>query len=306
MSDIKLFSIKNQEATELASSSHGLEKPLQVLFEKNLSTLLGVHFLASEYSTGRTHSGRIDTLGIDENDCPVIIEYKRSVSENVINQGLYYLDWLLDHKAAFQLLVMEKLGEEAAERIDWSAPRLICVASDYKKYDEHAVRQINRNIDLIRYKRFGEDLMALELSTTVSADAIRSTSESTVSTATGRTGTSGRTMVEMLDLISPEMRELHDSVCDFMRTLGDDVTLKQLKFTVAFRRIRNFASMTVQKKRLPLYLHLDPSTVDLVEGFSRDISGIGTWGTGDVEVSLASLKDLRKAEPLIIRAYEEQ
>ena len=66
--------------------------------------------LASEYSTGPKHGGRIDTLGIDENGNPVIIEYKRATNENVINQGLFYLDWLLDHRAEFKLLVMERLG----------------------------------------------------------------------------------------------------------------------------------------------------------------------------------------------------
>jgi RecB family endonuclease NucS len=56
-----------------------------------------VRFLASEHATGRVHGGRIDTLGLDENHAPVIIEYKRAINENVINQGLFYLDWLLDH-----------------------------------------------------------------------------------------------------------------------------------------------------------------------------------------------------------------
>jgi Predicted nuclease of the RecB family len=92
MSDLKLFRVQGGALTELDASSSPLEKSLQVLFEKNLEVLLGVRFLASEYVT--TNGGRIDTLGIDENGCPVIIEYKRDRSENVINQGLFYLDWL--------------------------------------------------------------------------------------------------------------------------------------------------------------------------------------------------------------------
>jgi hypothetical protein len=49
--------------------------------------LLGVRFLASEFVT--SNGGRIDTLGLDENGCPVVIlEYKRASNENVINQGL--------------------------------------------------------------------------------------------------------------------------------------------------------------------------------------------------------------------------
>ena len=126
MSDIKLFRIASGAVTELAGTTDTVEKSVQVLFEKNLEALLGVRFLATEYTT--THGGRIDTLGLDENGCPVILEYKRASNENVINQGLFYLDWLMDHRKDFQWLVMEKLGKVAADGVDWSAPRLICIA----------------------------------------------------------------------------------------------------------------------------------------------------------------------------------
>lgn len=131
---------------QLQGTEAPIEKSLQNLMEANLETLLGVKFLGTEYSTGRVHSGRIDTLGIDENGCPVIIEYKRSTNENVINQGLFYLDWLMDHQAEFKLLVMEKLGHDTANAIEWSGPRLLCIAGGFTRYDEHAVKQINRNI----------------------------------------------------------------------------------------------------------------------------------------------------------------
>ncbi len=161
MGDIKLFRIKHFEASEIIGTAATLEKSLQNLIEKNLETLLGVRFLASEYATGPKHGGRIDTLGIDENGSPVIIEYKRSVNENVINQGLFYLDWLMDHKAEFKLVVLEKCGKDSADLIEWSSPRLVCIAEGFTKYDEYAVQQMGRNIELIRYHKFGEDLLLL-------------------------------------------------------------------------------------------------------------------------------------------------
>ncbi len=101
MSDITLFRTSQDKVTQLHGQCVALEKSLQTLIESNLETFLGIRFLASEYSTGANHGGRIDTLGLDENGCPCIIEYKRSSNENVINQGLFYLDWLMDHKADF-------------------------------------------------------------------------------------------------------------------------------------------------------------------------------------------------------------
>ena len=163
MSDLKLFKLKNDKVEELTAVSFTLEKPLQTLIEHNLEEIFGIKFLATEYSTGKNHRGRIDTLGIDEDNRPVIIEYKRSESESVINQGLFYLDWLMDRKAAFELLVIRKLGKDYADEIEWSSPRLLCIANDFKKYDEHAVKQINHNIELIRYRKFNEDMLLFEL-----------------------------------------------------------------------------------------------------------------------------------------------
>ena len=52
-----------------------------------------VTFLASEYRT--TDGGRMDSIGIDENHCPVIFEYKRSTNENVMilkgNLPMYFV-----------------------------------------------------------------------------------------------------------------------------------------------------------------------------------------------------------------------
>ena len=84
MRDIKLFRMIGDNINELIGQSVSLEKSLQQLLEHHLETFLGILFLASEYSTGKKHAGRIDTLGIDENNSPVIIEYKRSLNEIVI------------------------------------------------------------------------------------------------------------------------------------------------------------------------------------------------------------------------------
>ena len=169
MCDIKIFRLNRNNVEELVGQALAVEKSLQTIIERHLDTFLGIRFLASEYSTGKKHAGRIDTLGIDENNSSVIIEYKRSVNENVINQGLFYLDWLLDHKTEFELMVMRRFGEEVSNTIDWSSPRLLCIAGGITKYDEHTVKQINRNIELYVYKHYEDGLLLLDLINTTSA-----------------------------------------------------------------------------------------------------------------------------------------
>ena len=88
MSDLKLFRLTKATVVEVRSASAAVEKSLQSLIEHHLAVFLGVRFLASEYATGKIHGGRIDTLGLDEDGAPVIVEYKRATNETVINQGL--------------------------------------------------------------------------------------------------------------------------------------------------------------------------------------------------------------------------
>jgi len=97
-----IFKLNKNKVKKLLAASPKLERDIQKLFQNNLEELLNISFLASEFVT--TWGGRIDTLGIDRNSSPVIIEYKLNQNENVINQALSYLRWLLDHKADFEKL----------------------------------------------------------------------------------------------------------------------------------------------------------------------------------------------------------
>ncbi len=96
-----VFKRTEAKAVQLAPVAFKSEKELQQFIEGNLEVLLGIRFVASEFSTGEKHGGRIDTLGLDEAGSPVILEYKWDKSDSVINQGLFYLDWLVDHKGDF-------------------------------------------------------------------------------------------------------------------------------------------------------------------------------------------------------------
>ena len=302
MSDIKLFRIKNGKFQELVGSSVSLEKSLQTIIENNLDNLLGIRFLASEYSTGPRHGGRIDTLGIDENGCPVIIEYKRAANENVINQGLFYLDWLLDHKSDFHLLVQKRLGENEAENIDWSAPRLICIAGDFTRYDKHAVQQINRNIELIRYRKFGDELLLLEL-----VNAVTSEPDCNRPSLGGKNKpTSYKTISETLSELSGPLRDLYEELRAYLCALGDDVQEKVLKYYVAFKRIKNFACVEIHpnKNAITMYLKVNPQGIELKPGFTRDVRNIGHYGTGDLEVTIQTREDLEAAKGLIQISYE--
>jgi len=219
----------------------------------------------------------------------------------VINQALFYLDWLLDHRGEFKLLVLDTLGKEAADAIEWTSPRLLCIAGDFTKYDEHAVQQINRNIELIRYRRYGNSLLLLELVNATTGDPIAEENESVSKVKGGY-----KTFVDYLSQSSQELRDRFENLKAYLMSLGDDVQMKQLKYYVAFRRLNNFACIEVhpQSGQIVIYLKVDPKSTPLEPDFSRDVRDVGHYGTGDLEVRVKSDADLEKAKPLILKSYE--
>ncbi len=135
MGDIKLFRTNGDTVEQLEGTSVALEKSLQELIEKHLETFLAVRFLASEYSTGKTHAGRIDTLGIDENGlrgnqrnqpshqvARIYLRYIRqrhSASKNLLGNRQLVEPGLYDH------LLTEAIEDEIARLGD---PRLAMLA----------------------------------------------------------------------------------------------------------------------------------------------------------------------------------
>lgn len=299
MGDINLFST-NEQVTQLLPTAFQLERELQVLVEKNMSTFFGVTFLQSEFSIP---NGRIDSLGIDENYCPVIFEYKRSQNENVINQGLFYLDWLMDHKAEFKLLTIEKLGMEVASKIDWSIPCVICIASDFTKFDEHAVNQMQKNIKLIKYKKFGNELILFEQINAPDVKPILESSGDTLQTKK----TADKTFVEQLAGTSDDFREIYYAIRDYILSLGDDVSENQLKLYCAYKKIKNIVCVEIRQKSILLYMRLNPDGFpeEQKKGILRDVRNVGHWGTGDSEVVIKSAKDFESIKYLIDICYNE-
>ena len=299
MADIKLFDISG-EVQELPSKQVALEKDLQKLLEENMFTFFGVTFLKSEY---KITNGRMDSIGIDENNCPVIFEYKRSVNENVINQGLFYLDWLLDHKADFKLLVMDVLGKEKAANIDWSMPCVICIANDFTKFDEHAVNQMQRNIKLVRYRKFGDNLIAFEHLNAPQVQPI--TYEEPQTKPSAKTTLKDKAFKQYFAEAGEMNQNIFYSIRDYVLSLGDDIAENQLKLYVAFKKAKNFVCVEVYQSQILCHLKLIPDTVDLVPGFIEDVRTKGHWGTGDLRLIIKSMEDFEKAQHLIARAYCE-
>src|SRR4051812_9462211 len=106
------FTISKSQLVPVEPVNFATEKELQKLIEENLGPVFNCRFVATEFSTGERHSGRIDTLALSEDGNPVIIEYKIVESSDLINQSLFYLSWIKDHRGDFEIAVQKKYGNK--------------------------------------------------------------------------------------------------------------------------------------------------------------------------------------------------
>ncbi|WP_431035600.1 DUF5655 domain-containing protein [Streptomyces sp. P6-2-1] len=306
MAELKVFRRgADGRDVELVGSAVALEVELQRRVEAGLEAMLGVRFLASEYATGPWHRGRIDTLGLDETGAPVVIEYKKGSDSGVLSQAVSYMTWLRSARHEFAALVRGVLGEEAAESIDWSHPRMICIAAAFSHHDRVAVDTVPERIDLLRYRVFDGDLLSL----------LVEHSSPGVPHPSGVRGGRERTAVAPMPSTDsfPSARcsapacleDLYGELDEALTAWGE-VEVTPLQHYIAYRRLVNIASVLFRPghKVILTYLRLDPDTVELEEGFARDMRGIGHLGTGDLEVRIGSPATLEKAQPLIRRAFE--
>ncbi|MEV5847709.1 DUF5655 domain-containing protein [Streptomyces sp. NPDC051985] len=309
MTDLKLFRVDSDgRDAEVRGSTAALERDLQRRIEASMKEMLGIRFLASEYPTGPWHQGRIDSLGLDENGIPALIEYKKGSDSGVLSQAVSYLSWLDSAHHEFEALVRKVLGAEAAESIDWRRPRVVCIAAGFSHHDRVAVQRLPERIDLVRYRVFEGGLLSLLLvgasPGSPAASASRRNRERDM--AVGSAPTAPVTPPPAGAGLVPEcLRDLYAKLDDTLTAWGE-VEVATLRHYIAYRRLMNVASVIFRPKHeaILVYLRLDPDSVALEEGFTRDMRGIGHLGTGDLEVRLASAADLEKAGPLIRRAFE--
>jgi predicted transport protein len=272
------------------------EKNLQKLVEDNLMEVLELHFLATEYVT--TFGGRIDTLAVDANGAPVIIEYKRNKNENVINQALSYLKWLRAQKPEFfQMLMIQKLGQGVAGsiKLDWNNPRVICIAESYSKFDVDTVEVVPLRIELFKYRYYEQGIFGLE-SLTVPEAAPSATPVSTI--AADKPASS---VALLREKASPAIRELFDQLQEQIVNLDEGVEEKATSLYVAYRAAKNFAEVHIGKNQLKI--HLRPIDYDDPRKRVDKIPDGYNW-TMDRRVYLDSADDLEYVVGLIEQSYK--
>ena len=302
-----LFSVSKTNLATVDQTNFDSEKHLQTLIEKNLQTVFGCRLVASEYSTGAQHAGRIDTLALSEDNNPVIVEYKKVESSDLINQSLFYLAWIQDHRGDCEIAAQKTLGPSVS--VDWSGIRVICIAPNYKKYDLHAAQVMGADLELWTYRLFTNGSLYLEevfqKSVAIPSAGTASEKEMTAGQKAALTRKTGVYTVEQHFKGKPAaIRELARELAEFLLSLDPSMEEIPKKLYIAYKISQNIACMELKKERVLLWVKLDPKRVDLPRRIARDVTNIGHYGTGDLELSVRTSDDLETVKPVLEQAYQ--
>lgn len=294
-----IFKEENGKLKKLKLTPVAKEKTLQTLIEQNLLEVLDLHFLATEYAT--TFGGRIDTIAIDINGSPVIIEYKLTKNENVINQALSYLRWLKAQKVEFfEMLVIKKLGKELADklRIDWANPRVICIAENYSKFDIDTVEVIPIRLELFKYRFYENGVFNLEQVNTVEQTRIKED----VLTTDDKTTSVISNIDNLLLKASPNIRGLFEDFRSQVLQIDENIIEKATTYYVGYKMSKNFAEVSIGRQQIKI--HLRPVEYDDPLNIVEKIPDSYNWALNR-RVLFKSVDELDYILKLVEKSYND-
>lgn len=298
---MQLFNIKHDKLNSIDEQPFKLEKDIQNLFEKNLQTISNLKFVKSEFAV---KDYRIDTLAYDmEANAFVIIEYKKGSNLSVIDQGVTYLNLMLEYKANFIIEYNESCKENLKRnQIDWSQSRIIFVAPAFTEYQKQSTNFKDLPIELWEIKKFENNLISINpVKKSKSAPTISNVQKNKNSTLANVT----REIVVYDEAYhlkdhSDDVLELYDSFKNAILALSPDLEITPQKLYIAFKRGKNnIVSIHLQNQSLKMWINAKKGFLDDPKNITKDVSQLGHWGTGDYEIIVSDSKYLEYIMSLI-------
>jgi uncharacterized protein with ParB-like and HNH nuclease domain/predicted transport protein len=116
----------------------------------------------------------------------------------------------------------------------------------------------------------------------------------------------GYSIADYPQLTAGAMRDLFEAFRKEILALDSCVTEEFLKLYIAYKAETNFVDIVPQAKRLRISLNMPFPEINDPKGICKDVSAVGRWGNGDVEVGLAELSELPYVMGLVRQALERQ
>lgn len=294
-----LYSNQTGKLKEVKEKLFKLEKDIQKVFETNLSAIMGLELVKSEFTI---KNKRIDTLAYDTQACAfIIIEYKRDRNNSVVDQGFTYLSLMLENKADFIMEYNESLKRNLKrEDIDWSQTRVAFVSPSFTENQIQATNFKDIAIELWEVKQYENDTFAINpIKKSIAAESIKPITQQTQSLRRVTAEIKVYTEQDHIEKASDLTTELYEKFKDAILNLADDIEVKPLKSYIAFKKGKNITDIVILKKSLKLFINAKADQLDDPKKLAQDVSNIGHWGNGDYQVNIEDDKDLEYIMSLV-------
>lgn len=296
-----LFKTNKQNLSPLKEIPFKLERDLQKVFEANLTLLTQLRLVKSEFTI---KNYRIDTLAFDEEaKAFVIIEYKRSNSNSVVDQGIAYLNLMLDYSAEFIIEYNECFNKTLLRsQVDWSQTKVMFVSTGFNENQKQATNFKDLAIELWEVKQFEGDIITVN-------PIKKSKSAPSIKQLQGAEDTKLKKVVSEIKVYTEEehlqgktdlAKELYERYKEAIIGLNSNVEVVPKKLRLSFRLdYKIICDILVQQNGLKLWINLKKGQLDDPKGLARDVSSVGHWGNGDYEIAIKDTKDLEYIMSLI-------
>lgn len=289
---------------EVKEKPFKLEKDIQKVFEANLSAIMGLELVKSEFTI---KNKRIDTLAYDAQSCAfIIIEYKRDKNISVVDQGFTYLSLMLENKADFIVEYNESLKRNLKrEDVDWSQTRVAFVSPSFTENQIQATNFKDIAIELWEVKQFENDTLAINpIKKSVAAESIKPITQQTQSLKNITAEIKVYTEQDHIEKASDLTAELYEKFKAAILNLTDGIEVKPQKFYIAFKKGKNVTDIATLKKSLKLFINVKAGLLDDPKKLAQDVSNVGHWGNGDYQIQVADDKDLEYIMSLVKQAMQ--
>ncbi|NDV57188.1 DUF5655 domain-containing protein [Bacteroides sp. 519] len=297
---MQLFQQSKSTLNSLKEKPFKLEKDIQKVVESNLSQISGYRFVKSEFVI---KNSRIDTLAFDEeNHSFVIIEYKRGRNYSVVDQGVSYLNLMLEYKADFIIEYNESQKQNLKRTdVDWSQSKVIFIAPSFTDFQRQSSNFKDLPIELWEIKRFDNDIIVINpIKKSQSAPSIKQV-QSKEESNIGKVVEEIKVYTEEDHLAgkSEEIIELYDTYKNAILNLTSDIEMYPKKLYIAFKKDKNLADIHIQQKGLKIWINMHKGDLDDPKKIANDVSRKGHWGNGDYEITVNDTKNLEYIMSLI-------
>lgn len=292
---------------EVKEKPFKLEKDIQKVFEANLSAIMGLELVKSEFTI---KNKRIDTLAYDTQACAfIIIEYKRDKNISVVDQGFTYLSLMLENKADFIVEYNESLKRNLKrEEVDWSQTRVAFVSTNFTNNQVQATNFKDIAIELWEVKQFENDTIIINpIKKSNAAESIKPLTQNKEALKKVTEEIKVYTEEEHLSKSSEAIAELYEKFRQGILQLADEIEIKPKKMEIGFRRdSKVFTDICILKNSLKIWINLKKGKLDDPKHLAEDVSEKGHWGNGDYQIQLDTDKDLEYIMSLIKQSIKEQ